>query len=64
MPELVRLGVFERVEAMAKEPPRGSDVGSFSTDLLCCQLISYIQEDDDDADRAEELNARNSAMSR
>lgn len=25
VPELVRLGVFERVEAMAKEPPRGSD---------------------------------------
>ncbi|WKY07585.1 hypothetical protein Q1695_007222 [Nippostrongylus brasiliensis] len=25
VPELVRLGVFERVEAMAKEPPRSSD---------------------------------------
>ncbi|VDM61213.1 unnamed protein product [Angiostrongylus costaricensis] len=26
VPELVRLGVFERVEAMAKEPPKTSDV--------------------------------------
>ncbi|KAJ1366082.1 hypothetical protein KIN20_026670 [Parelaphostrongylus tenuis] len=46
VPELVRLGVFERVEAMAKEPPRSSD------------------DDEDIGDRADELNARNSAMSR
>uniref|UniRef100_A0A158P7N2 E3 ubiquitin-protein ligase n=1 Tax=Angiostrongylus cantonensis TaxID=6313 RepID=A0A158P7N2_ANGCA len=30
VPELVRLGVFERVEAMAKEPPKTSDVCVFS----------------------------------
>ncbi|KIH67050.1 HECT-domain protein [Ancylostoma duodenale] len=45
VPELVRLGVFERVEAMAKEPPRNP------------------YDDENEGDRADELNARNSAMS-